>query len=94
MHDDFCLVLNCDKYFCINLVKFYISENVLHNGKDFSLQVKSIPMSSSFSTAFANIFLFYYETNFINHNINFFRYIDDDIVLNFDSISLSIYPNE
>ena len=54
-------------------------------------------MGSSFSSAFANIFLFYHETNFIKHNINFFRYIDDIIVFNcdnFEDISLSIYLKE
>ena len=54
-------------------------------------------MGSSFSSAFANVFLFYYETNFIKHNINFFRYIDDIIVFNcdnFEDISLYIYRKE
>ena len=57
-------------------------------------------MGSSFSSAFVNAFLFYYETKFIKHNINFFRYIDDINVLwefnceNFEDISLSIYPKE
>ena len=49
------------------------------------------------SCAFVNIFLFYYETNFIKYKINFFRYIDDIIVFNcdnFEDISLSIYPKE
>ena len=52
-------------------------------------------MGNSFSGAFANVFLLYYETNFIKHNINFFRYINDIIVFNcdkFEDISLSIYP--
>ena len=42
-------------------------------------------------------FLFYYDTNFMKHNINFFRYIDDIIVFNWDNfedIFLSIYPKE
>ena len=54
-------------------------------------------MGNSFSSPFANIFLFYYETNFIKHNINIFRYIKDIIVFNCDNfkkISLSIYPKE
>ena len=54
-------------------------------------------MGSSFSSAFANIFLFYYKTNFIKHNINFFRCIDDIIVFNcdnFEDIFLSIYPKK
>ena len=59
--------------------------------------VKVIPMGSSFSGNFANIFLFYFETNFTKHNINFFRYIFDIIVfncINFENNSLSIYPKE
>ena len=54
-------------------------------------------MGSSFSGALANVFLFYYETNFIKHNINFFRYIDDIAVFNcdnFENIFLSIYPKK
>ena len=54
-------------------------------------------MGSSFSSAFGNIFLFSHKTNFIKHNINFFRYIDDIIVFNcdnFEDIFLSIYPKE
>ena len=45
--------------------------------------------------AFANIFFFYYETNFFKNNISFFRYIDDIIVFNwdnFENISFSVYP--
>ena len=54
-------------------------------------------MGSSFSNAFANVFLFRYENNFIKHNANFFRYIDYIIIFNYDNfedISLSIYPKE
>ena len=35
--------------------------------------------------------------NFVNHNINFFGYIDDIITFNcdnFENISLSVYPKE
>ena len=67
IYDDFSSILDCDKSFWINLVKFCIFENVLYNGKDYFLQVKGIPMGCSFSSAFANIFLFYYETNFIKY---------------------------
>ena len=79
------------------LVKFCISENIFYNDKDYFLQVKDIPRAWSFSSSFANIFLFYYETNFIKYNVNFFRYIDDIMVFNcdnFEDISLSIYPKE
>ena len=65
-------------------------ENILCNGKDDFLQVKVMWGAQ-------NIFLFYYETNFINHNINFFRYIDDITSFNcdnFESISFSFYPKE
>ena len=54
-------------------------------------------MGSSFSRAFSNIFLFNYETNFINHSINFFRYIADIIGFNcdnFENIFLSIYSKK
>ena len=72
MYNDFCSVLNCDKFLWINLVKFCIFENVLYNGKDYFLQVKGIPMGSSFPSAFANVFQLHYETNFIKHNNYFF----------------------
>ena len=54
-------------------------------------------MGNSFSSAFANIFLFYCEIIFIKHNINLFWYTDNIIVFNsdnFENISLSIYPKE
>ena len=85
IYDDFTSILNCDKTFWINLVKFCIFENILYNDKDYFLQVKGIPMGNSFSSAFTTLFLFYYETNFINHNVTFFRYYDDIIVFNRDS---------
>ena len=69
-------------FFWINLVKFCTFENVLYKRKDNFLQIKFIPMGNLFSSAFHNIFLVYFETNLINHNINFFNYIDDVIVLN------------
>ena len=54
-------------------------------------------MGCCYSSAFANIFLFYYETNFIKYKVNYFRYIDDIIVFNcdnFEDISLFINPKE
>ena len=45
-------------------------------------------VGSSFSSAFANIFLFYYVINSINHNINFFRYIDYIIVFNCENLRI------
>ena len=61
------------------------------------MQVKYISTGRSFSNAFDNVFLFYYETNLINHIINFFTYFDDIKVFkcdNFENISFSIYPEE
>ena len=52
-------------------------------------------MGSSVSSVFANTFLFYYKTNFIKYNINFFRYMNDIIFFNYDILRMfSIYPNE
>ena len=38
IYDDFNSILNCDKSYWINLVKFCIFENNLYNGKDYFLQ--------------------------------------------------------
>ena len=79
------------------LIKFCVFENVLYNGKDYFLEVLGVLIENSFSSAFANIFLFYYEAKQINCSINFFRCIDDIIVFNYDnfeSISISIYLKE
>ena len=76
---------------------YCIFKNVFCNGKDYLSQIKGKSMGSSFFSNLANIFLFYYETNFINQNINFFKYIDDIVIFNCDSvenISLCIYPRE
>ena len=56
MYDDFGSVSNYHISFWINLDKFCIFENALYNGKDYFLQVKSIPMGNSFSSASANIY--------------------------------------
>ena len=50
-------------------------------------------MGTCFSSAFANIFLYFYEKNF--NGIEFFRYINDLVVFkcdNFKEISKKIYP--
>ena len=52
---------------------------------------------SGIPSALPKIFLFYNEINFIKNNINFFRYLDNTVVLNcdsFENISFSIYPKE
>ena len=41
--------------------------------------------------------MFYFEDNFIQYKVNFFRCLDDIIVFycdNFEDISFSIYPKE
>ena len=58
------------------------------------LHAKGIGIGSSFSSVFDNVFLLNYETNLINHYMNFFRYINDIVVFNcdnFENISLTIY---
>ena len=35
VYNNFSSILNCDKSFWINLVKFCIFENVLYNGRDY-----------------------------------------------------------
>lgn len=83
IYKDFNSVLGCDQYFWINLVRFCIFGNILYNGKGYFLQIKGIPIGSSFSSAFANVFLYFYEKS-CKPNITAFRYIDDLIVFNCD----------
>lgn len=79
----------------LDLCRVNIKENFLFNGISFYKQIKGIPMGNSFSSAFANIFLHFYEFKYLNkYNINAFRYIDDLIIFDFENFEdlFNIYP--
>lgn len=91
-------VLNCKQNYWLNLIKFCIFENIASDGSNFYKQIKGIPMGSSFSSAFANLFLHYYESMYTKLlNLKGFRYIDDMIIFdetNFAEIARDIYPRD
>lgn len=85
-----------------DLLDICIFNNFVIFGEEIFLQIKGIPMGSNFSSSLANLFLHFYEMDFINKilplEIFAFRYIDDLIVLN-DEHELckqltSIYPKQ
>ena len=93
IYNEFRNILKCEKSYWMDLIKFCIFENVLYNGVDYFLQIKGIPMGTSFSSAFANLFLYYYEKDL--GDIILYRYIDDIIVINcedFYKYVNEIYP--
>ena len=98
IYNEFNEIIKCTKEFWLKIVGFCIFENILSDGTKFYKQAKGIPMGCSYSSLFANIFLYYYERKFlINNKIKIFRYVDDILVYdcnNFEDISKEIYPKE
>jgi hypothetical protein len=92
--------------FSISEVKVLLDEGLKHNyikiNNTVYKQVIGIPMGSNYSVNLANLFLFYYEHNFIYNCIHkeqyslTFRYIDDLIAFNNHNIQYdlsNIYPS-
>jgi len=90
-------LFSCNIKKWLNLVDLCVFNNILYNGISFVKQSKGIPMGTSYSSAFANLFLHFYENKyFLNSNIIIFRYIDDLLVYNCDNFSdifKDIYPD-
>lgn len=81
----------------MDLCKFNIYENYVFNGLNFYKQQKGVPMGSSFSSIFADIYLHMYEKVYLNINeVQGFRFIDDLILFNVENFDFifDIYPKE
>ena len=100
---------NYDKESIIKAVSYLINNCYFNLGGKLFRQMIGIPMGSDPAPAFANLFLFYYESSWLNKmkksdNIlarkfgQVFRYIDDLLSLNdggaFEQHHLNIYPPE
>ena len=48
----------------LNLVDLCIFNNILYNGINFFKQTKGIPTGTSYSSAFANLYLHFYENRY------------------------------
>ncbi|XP_071042668.1 uncharacterized protein, partial [Parasteatoda tepidariorum] len=97
IYDKYLFDEKIDRFNWLDLCKFNLFENVLFNGLDFYKQIIGIPQGNSFSGAFANIFLHFFEAKFLEHKVlNAFRYIDDLILFNCDNYNFiySIYPGD
>ena len=98
LFENYAHLFDCNKSYWINLVEFCIFENILFNGSFYLRQIKGIPMGNTFSSAFANLYLHYYENKYIetsNNNFLAYRYIDDIIVFNYEEFEnkvKDIYP--
>ena len=68
----------------------------MHNSKVY-VQVAGIAQGGcSSSMLAADLFLYYYECNYINNSLHLYRYIEDIIIISTDNITFSIqvaYPS-
>jgi hypothetical protein len=92
--------MQLERNYFLDLCKFCFFNNYIYTGSDFYLQINGIGMGTSYSSTAANLFLFFYESNYTACNsFRFFpfRYIDDILIFNFDSdfndTAINIYPN-
>ena len=92
----------------VKLIKFLVDNIYIQVGNKIFRQTIGIPMGTDCAPLLANLFLFYYEYNFmkekLKHNSqiakifsNTFRYIDDLLTLNnptFEQEIRNIYPRQ
>ena len=86
---------NVDFVYIQTLINFIIYNNYAVHDCKICLQTSGIPQGGYYSSMLVNLFLYHFEWNCINDNLQLYRYIGDIILISFDNANCSFpvkYP--